>query len=96
MDRTELVLVNDLCTHYHISHTFITGLQDAGLLEIVIVEQTEYLHGDSLRDLEKLVRFHSEMDINLEGIEAIVHLLHQVDELQNEIGNLKKRLKLYE
>jgi len=36
------------------------------------------------------------MDINLEGIETVTHLLQRINLLQNEIIVLKNRLRLYE
>jgi len=46
--------------------------------------------------LEKFIRFHYEMDINIEGIETISHLLQRVNELQQEIVALKNKVGLYE
>ena len=42
--------------------------------------------------LEKMVRLHNELDINPEGIQAIYHLLGQVESLQQEVAALKRRL----
>jgi len=36
------------------------------------------------------------MDINIEGIETISHLLERVNELQQEIVALKNKVGLYE
>ncbi|MEI9957827.1 MAG: chaperone modulator CbpM [Ferruginibacter sp.] len=36
------------------------------------------------------------MDINVEGIEAISHLLQKVNDMQQKIMQLNNRLKLYE
>jgi len=46
--------------------------------------------------LEKFVRFYYELDINLEGIETISHLLERVNALQDELTMLKNRLGIYE
>jgi cytochrome c peroxidase len=71
-------------------------LQDAGLIEITIIKEAEYIHESQLNELEKIVRLYYEMDINLEGIETVIHLLQRINDMQNEITLLKNRLRLYE
>jgi hypothetical protein len=46
--------------------------------------------------LERIVRLHFELDINLEGIETITHLLERMEAMQENIARLKNRLKAYE
>lgn len=41
---------------------------------------------------KKMVRLHNELDINPEGIQAIHHLLGQVESLQEEVAALKRKL----
>ena len=55
-----------------------------------------FIPASQLTTLEKLVRLYYEMDINLEGIEAITFLLQKVEDMQHEITGLKNRLRLYE
>ncbi len=96
MDSSNMVPAHDFCTYNSISYTFITGLHEAGLIDILQEEEQVYLYIDQLPQLEKLVRFHTELDINMEGIEAIAHLLQQVETLQQQINRLSRRLLLYE
>jgi hypothetical protein len=49
-----------------------------------------------LQKLEKMVRLHHDLDINIAGIEAIAHLLERLEYLQDEMRTLKNRLRLYE
>jgi len=96
MDIMDMVPANDFCSNHHISYTFIEGLWSAGIVEVIIVEEQAYLPTSQLSDLEKLVRFHTELDINQEGIEAIAHLLGQLNEAQQQLKALQERLHLYE
>lgn len=96
MENIELILVTDFCKSYEISYTFITGLRDAGLVEVVAEQEQEYIRAEQLSQLEKLVRLHNELDINPEGVEAIAHLLQRMDEMQQRIRLLQQRLSLYE
>jgi len=96
MERTDLILVNDFCVYHKVSYTFITGLQEAGLVEIITIEGESFLPVDNIRDVEKLVRFHVDMDINMAGIEAISNLLRQIDEMQQNLHTLQQKLLLYE
>lgn len=96
METSNLVLAGDFCMHHHISYTFIAGLRDAGLIELTVVGEDQFLHTDQLHELEKLIRLHTELDINPEGVEAIAHLLHKLHSLQHELQVTKQRLRVYE
>ncbi len=96
MKNEELIAVTQLCTHYQIEFSFVNSLAELGLIETILVEQTPYLSHNQIRDLEKLIRLHEELEINLEGIDVIYHLLKKVDQQQVELNALRNRLRLYE
>ena len=92
----DLIAVNEFCVNHHIEISFINLLQQNGLIEIRTIESKYFVEKEQLPQLEKYVRFHYELDINLEGIETISYLLQRIENLQNEIIKLKNRLRLYE
>ena len=72
------------------------SLQDFGLIELTVMDETSYIHHDQLAEAEKILRLFSELDINLEGIDVIIHLLNRIHSMQLEIQELKNKLRLYE
>lgn len=96
MNKGNMIPANEFCASHNIEITFINSLQEAGLIEITTIRETEYIHENQLNELEKIVRLYYEMDINLEGIETVIHLLQRINEMQDEITLLKNRLRLYE
>jgi hypothetical protein len=96
MNKQYLIPANDFCTSHNIEISFITSLQEAGLVEITTIKETEYIPESQLQELEKIVRLYYEMDINLEGIETVFHLLQRINDMQDEITHLNNRLRLYE
>lgn len=96
MNRAKLISASEFCMHYTVSYDFITGLQESGLIRIIDIDNTPYVQQEDLKELETLVRFHTDLDINIAGIEAVSHLLKQIRELQSELKYLKERLRLYE
>jgi hypothetical protein len=96
MSTVTLISTNDFCTWHQVEYTFIRSLYEAGLVEITIVDQDEYIPETQLQKLEKMVRLHHDLDINIAGIEAITHLLDRVETLHQEMRNLRGRLSLYE
>lgn len=93
METDQLMLADDFCTYYDVEYSFISSLQESGLIEITTIEERSFIHTNQLQDLEKFARLHYDMDINVEGIEAIAHLLNQIKEMQNELHVLKNKLK---
>ncbi len=96
MEAEDLVSAEEFCRHHNIDAAFISSLNEYGLIEVFIIEQTQYISKEQVSDLEKMVRLHYELDINPEGIDAISHLLKKVDELHSELTALKNRLRRYE
>jgi len=96
MQTDDLILAEEFCTHYNIELSFISSLQQFGLIEVTSREETRYIPQSQLQKLEQLVHLHYELDINLEGIDAITHLLDRVRNMQSQITLLKNRLSFYE
>jgi len=96
MRKEDLIPAEEICIRYKVERQFVSSLYESGIIEIVIIEETEYIHCDHLASFEKMMRLHGELDINLEGLEAINHLLGQIEKLQSDNTRLKNRLGLYE
>jgi hypothetical protein len=96
MNLEDLIPTDEICTRYKVERTFVSSLYESGLIQIITVEETQYVHCDEISAFERLRRLHYELDINLEGLEAIQHLLGQVKKLQKQNRELKNRLGLYE
>jgi len=94
--QSHLIQAELFCTHYHAEVSFINQLHDSGLIEIVMVENTPFIQEDDLQKLEKIVRLHYNLQINVEGIETIIHLLDKVENMQQQMAVLRSRLGLYE
>ncbi|WP_299124320.1 chaperone modulator CbpM [uncultured Winogradskyella sp.] len=96
METTRLISISQFCTHYNVPASFIDALQDYELIEITITDNVTYLKTNQLNDVEKMIRLHYDLEINLEGIDAIYNLLKKNEELQNEITRLQNRLNFYD
>ena len=88
-----LIATTEICTWHEVEYTFISSLSDAGLLELRIVNETTYIPESELQKLEKMIRMHHELEINIPGIEAIAHLLERVEQLQEELRVLRNRVR---
>ena len=51
------------------------SLKEYGLVEFTLIDEAPFVTIKQLSELEKLIRLHYDLDINLEGIDAIIHLL---------------------
>ncbi len=96
MATAHLIAVKQLCAQHNITFAFITALSEAGLIEITVANDELFLPESNLHKLEKIIHLHHELDINIEGIEAVTHLLQKIGDMQQEILLLKNRLKRYE
>jgi hypothetical protein len=92
MENKRLIAVENLCTHYQIEISFVHSLNDYGLLSIIESESGQFVEEDDLADIEKMMRLHYELDINMAGLDAISHLLKKLHESRRDIQTLQNRL----
>jgi len=94
--KKELIAITTYCTLHDIDESFIASLKEEGLIEITVENNDEFIEEEQLHELEIYTRWHHEMGINTEGIDAIRHLLNRLRHVQNELNSLKNRLRIYE
>ncbi|MDQ6889481.1 MAG: chaperone modulator CbpM [Bacteroidota bacterium] len=92
MEQEELIPAQDFCIHHNIEYSFISSLHDSGLIQVMSVESSAFIPADEMHKLEKFVRLHYDLDINIEGIETINYLLEKMEEMQREITSLKNKM----
>ncbi len=86
-----LIATTDICTYHDVEYTFINSLGEAGLVEVKVVKKNTFIPETELQKLEKMIRMHRELEINVAGIEAIIHLLDRVEQMQEEMRLLRNR-----
>lgn len=96
MSIDKFIPVDQLCAHYKVEMSFFTNLNDFGLIHIKNVEKSLFVHQDQINEIEKMIRMHQDLNINLEGIDAVFNLLEKINDLQQELIFVKDKLKLYE
>jgi chaperone modulatory protein CbpM len=96
MSSEELISAREFCSFHQVELSFIQVLHDSGLIAITIRDGAVFLPADELPALEKFVRWHYELSINPEGIEALSYMLQRVDNLLQENRSLRNRLRRYE
>lgn len=96
MQEENLISANEFCLHHNIEVSFMDSLKEYGLVEFTVIDEASFVTLKQLSELEKLIRLHYDLDINLEGIDAIIHLLKKMQTMQDEIAILRNRLRLYE
>ena len=93
--KNNLIAVLDICVYHHVEIDFIHSLEDFGLIKTTTQKQSIFLTFDELSKLERYVRLAKDLNINLEGLHAISHLLNHVENMQAEIRGLQAELKHY-
>ena len=96
MDTENLISIQRFCEHYSIPTTFINNLKEYELIEIIVAEKDNYIKITQINEVEKMIRLHYDLNINLEGVDVIYNLLNQVDSLKKEITTLQNKLHFYE
>ncbi|MCC8360135.1 MULTISPECIES: chaperone modulator CbpM [Salinimicrobium] len=90
------ISIIEFCNWHQLEVSFIHTLREHDLIQTVVIEEDEYIEQEKLQDLERIMRLHYDLEINLEGIDAINHLLDRVSQLQQEVRILQNKLRRFE
>ena len=96
MKTTDVIVLDEFCTSHQVKVSFVRSLEEHGLVETIIVNETLCIQENELPKLEQIIRLHHELNINSEGVDAIINLLKRIENMQNEITALRNKVNFYE
>lgn len=96
MPAKKMIQIRSLCKVYEVEVSFIESLQQSGLIQVQQVGKDPHIPESELPQLEKIIRLYYDMQVNLEGIEVIHHLLGKMQALQQKMRDMQNRLQMYE
>lgn len=95
MENENLILIAQFCKYHQVEPSFIVSLDQYGLVTVVEVANERYISAEEIMVVEKMMRLHYDLGINLEGIDAIAHLLKQIEKLQEELRLVENKLTTF-
>ncbi len=90
------VSVRQFADFHQITITLLHEFAEFGLINIQEVENEPCIVIDSLDRYERAIRLHKELGVNKEGIEIILEMRNKIEQLQNELNNMHRKLQKYE
>lgn len=96
MEQFNYITVKDFCFSHGISTQFMFELHEFGLIEVITKGNVEYILYEELPNVEKILRLHADLNINLEGIAVIRELLDRIELMHEENISLRNKLRFYE
>ena len=96
MEEKIYISVVELCNHYDLSQSFFEELLETELVQADYQDNFVTIHRDGLITLEKITRIHHELHINVEGIDVVFNLLERIEQMQEEMMMLRRKVGNWE
>lgn len=90
-----MIPVKTFCSHHNISDDIIFELHHCELIELVKVKRTSFIIESQIPSIERMVRIYTDLEVNAQGIETIMHLLRTLEIKEREIISLQNQLSFY-
>lgn len=88
--------IEKFCTHHGIQVTLVREFADFGLVHLQEQEKKAFVPEEEIEKLERMIRLHSELGINKEGLEIILNMRDQLVSLNSELETIRYRLRQLE
>lgn len=96
MPTTRYITIREFCDFHQAEERTIERLADVGLITLYEWQQQPSIREDEVESLETMLRLHTELGINPEGIDAIMHMRQRITEMQQRMYELESRVRRYE
>jgi chaperone modulatory protein CbpM len=90
------IAVEEFCTHHGVEVMLVRAFADFGLVRLMVEENREFVPDEEVPRLERMLRLSQELEVNLEGIDIILHMREELKQLRREADHLRYRLRQLE
>ena len=94
--KPNYIKITEYCNYTNTENTFITSLKEEGILKIEVIDNEDFIEEDQLPELEMFSRWYYDLGINLEGIDAMRHMIKRINSMNDELNDLRRKIVFYE
>jgi hypothetical protein len=95
MSEKDILKLEKFCELYEVPTSFVDSLNQLELINLTIIDDEPYIENEALPTIEKYIRMHYDLNVNMEGLDVISNLLDKITSLQKELILLENELKYY-
>ena len=95
MEIENYFLVKQFCISHDVEIALIESFHEIGFIQILRIKNENYIHLESLSNLEKAIRLNQELAIEINELEIVLGLLDKIENLQEENKVIKAKLESY-
>lgn len=96
MEKENYILLQDFCEVTKAKPEFLMQLFEHDLIQHITYNNTPAIHQKELPTIERMLRLHYDLNVNIEGLQIITHMREKMMLLQEEILLMKRKLKRFE
>lgn len=90
------ISISEFCAREHLEVSFVSALVEEGMVTITEVNETICIYEEEVPRIRKFSRLHDQLEINVQGIDTIAHLLERIALLEDEVLQLRAKVKRFE
>ena len=94
--KPNYIKITEYCNYTNTENTFITSLNEEVILKIEVIDNEDFIEEDQLPELEMFSRWYYDLGINLEGIDAMRHMIKRINSMNDELNDLRRKIVFYE
>jgi hypothetical protein len=95
MPVTKLIAVKTFCLQHNIPADFILELHQHEIIQLVIEKRNRFIPVKQLQELERIVRIYRDLQLDINGIQTVLHLVNRLQEKEAEITALRNQLNFF-
>lgn len=90
----QLIIIDTYCQRTSIQQRFIHDLNGLGLITLVREDEVPCIQDTDIPKIEQLHRIHTDLNVNMEGLDIIYNMLNRMQNMQEEIRQLRQELEI--
>lgn len=96
MQDKNYILLEHFCKHTSIADSFLRSLIEFDLITHKKMQNEFYILEDEISEIERMFRLHDDLGVNMEGLDIINEMMSRINDMEQQMEYLRKRLSLYE